>query len=90
MIVAPACGFTRPLTVATSVSVPGPPSAMLPDAFVAIVGCAGATTTFSFGVVARTRDRSVVRIAAVGRDPAIRARVVGVNAGDVTGPPATG
>ena len=47
MIVAPASGFTRPLTVATSVSVPGPPSAMLPDAFVAIDGCAGATTTFS-------------------------------------------
>ena len=47
MIVAPGCGLTRPLTVATSVSVPGPPSVMAFEAFVVIVGCAGATTTFS-------------------------------------------
>ena len=45
MIVAPACGFERPLTVALSVSVP--PTVVVAEATVVIAGAAGATTVLS-------------------------------------------
>jgi len=52
VIVAPATGFTRPLTVAVSEIVP-PPSGMFGEAIVAIVGVARETTLVSFASLHR-------------------------------------
>ena len=87
--VAPACGFTRPLTIAVSVSVPAP-SVTFGDAVVAIVADAGATTVDSFAAL------HAPETGALFASPLYAARhryvpaCVGVNAGEDTGPPATG
>src|SRR5687768_11552540 len=89
-MVPPATGFTRPLTTAESVSVPEP-STMPAEAVVAIVADAGGARTAVSVAALRAPVTAALFTSAleVARHRYVPA-CVGVNAVDVTGPPATG
>ena len=63
---------------------------MFAEAFVAIVGCAGATTTFSLASLQAPVTGALFGSPLYAATQRYVPASVGVNAGDVTGPPATG